>query len=109
LGRASRPKPERLPDKLRLIREALGLSQEAMLALLTARKNQGLFQGSVSGYELGTREPPLKILLEYARAANVYVEVLIDDELSLPPQLPAKRKSEGIPAAGSSLKDSDKH
>lgn len=30
-------------------------------------------------YEQASREPPLPILLDYARAARVYVDVLIDD------------------------------
>jgi transcriptional regulator with XRE-family HTH domain len=58
--------------------------------------DEELFQGSISGYELGTREPPLAVLLQYARAVNVYVEALIDDELDLPEKLPTRAKSEGI-------------
>jgi len=50
----------------------------------------------ISDYELGKRDPPLAVLLKYARAANVYVEVLIDDELDLPEQLPSSSKHEGI-------------
>ena len=38
-------------------------------------------------YELGKREPPLPVLLKYARIAGVYVDVLIDDELDLPKKL----------------------
>ena len=34
--------------------------------------------------------------LEYARAAGVYMEVLVDDKLDLPEKLPANPKSEGI-------------
>jgi hypothetical protein len=45
-------------------------------------------RSSISGYELGTREPPLIILLRYAHAAGVCVDVLIDDELELPRKLP---------------------
>jgi transcriptional regulator with XRE-family HTH domain len=94
MGRSSRPKPARLAEKLRQVRAALGLSQNAMLRHFGL--DEELFQGSISGYELGTREPPLAVLLLYARAANVYVEALIDDELSLPEVLPASVKSEGI-------------
>ncbi|HST52942.1 MAG TPA: hypothetical protein VLJ61_13100 [Pyrinomonadaceae bacterium] len=36
------------------------------------------------------------MLLEYARIANVYVEVLIDDGLDLPARLPSPTKSEGV-------------
>jgi len=51
---------------------------------------------SISRYELNKNEPPLMILLEYARLANVYVEVLIDDSLDLPDRLPSPAKSEGV-------------
>jgi transcriptional regulator with XRE-family HTH domain len=54
-----------------------------------------LTSASISAYELGQREPPLAVLLAYARLANVYLDVLADDELDLPQQLPAKLKSEG--------------
>lgn len=96
MGRASRPTPKYLHWKLSFIRGALGLTQDGMLARLESAGITGLYRSSISGYELGTREPPLKVLLEYARAANVSVEALIDDELDLPDKLPARRKSEGI-------------
>ena len=38
----------------------------------------------VSEYERGRREPHLAILVRYARAANISVECLIDDEMDLP-------------------------
>jgi transcriptional regulator with XRE-family HTH domain len=94
MGRASRPKPAHLAGKLRQIRISLGLSQNEMLRYFGL--DEELFQGSISGYELGTREPPLAVLLQYARAANLYVEALIDDELDLPEKLPAQAKSEGV-------------
>jgi transcriptional regulator with XRE-family HTH domain len=53
-------------------------------------------RATISGYERGVREPPLPILLEYARAANVYVDVLIDDALDLPEHLPARKTSTGV-------------
>jgi transcriptional regulator with XRE-family HTH domain len=96
MGRASRPKPARLAEKLAQIRRALSLSQDEMLARLGLSDREGLFRSSISGYELGKREPPLPVLLEYARAANVSVEALIDDKLDLPDELPASPKSEGI-------------
>jgi|ERR1051326_2850677 transcriptional regulator with XRE-family HTH domain len=94
MGRASRPKPAHLAEKLRRIRAGLGLSQNEMLRHLGL--DEELFQGSISGYELGTREPPLVVLLQYARAANLYVEALIDDELDLPEKLPARAKNAGV-------------
>jgi transcriptional regulator with XRE-family HTH domain len=51
---------------------------------------------SISKYELDKNEPPLEILLQYARAANVYMEALVDDEIDLPDKLPSPTKSEGI-------------
>jgi transcriptional regulator with XRE-family HTH domain len=89
-----RLKPERLGEKLRQIRLALGISQTEMLNRIGA---DGLIvYNQLSGYETGAREPPLPILLQYARIANVYLEVLADDELDLPNRLPSPTKSEGI-------------
>jgi hypothetical protein len=48
--------------------------------------------GSISGYELGTRVPPLPVVLRYAQAARVCSDVLLDDDLDLPAKLPAKPK-----------------
>lgn len=53
-----------------------------MLARLGLAKR--LYRSAVSGYELGTREPPLSVLLAYAEIAGVSVNVLIDDDLELP-------------------------
>jgi transcriptional regulator with XRE-family HTH domain len=89
-----RPKPERLPEKLLQIRNALGLSQTEMLMRLGV---EDLIEyHSISKYELGKREPLLVILLQYARVANVYMEALVDDNLDLPARLPTPTKSEGI-------------
>lgn len=94
MGSASRSKPSRLAEKLLQIRLALSLSQSGMLERLGF--SEELFRSNISQYELGTREPSLLILLKYARAANVYVEVLIDDELDLPTKLPSATKHEGV-------------
>lgn len=93
MGRASRPKPKRLAEKLLYIRTALELSQNEMI--LHMRLGESLVREEISLFEHGLREPPLLVLLEYARAANVYVEVLIDDEVNLPENLPSRSKSEG--------------
>ena len=94
MGKVPRPKPARLAEKLLGIRLALGLSQNGMLKQLDL--DEGSFRSSISGYELGTREPPLPILLSYARVAGVYVDVLIDDELDLPNKLPSSGKHAGV-------------
>ena len=41
-------------------------------------------RASISGYERGDREPPLPILLRYARLAKVSTDFLIDDDLDVP-------------------------
>ena len=90
MGRPARPKPKRLPEKLSGIRSALGLSQSGMLARLGL--SEKLDRAAVAGYELGTIEPPLPTILQYARAAGICTDVLLDDELDLPAKLPAKPK-----------------
>jgi len=90
MGRKPRVKPERLAEKLRRIREALGLSQSEMWRHLGVEDL--IWFKQISTYELGTNEPPLPILLRYARAVNVSTDVLIDDELDLPAKLPARAK-----------------
>jgi transcriptional regulator with XRE-family HTH domain len=94
MARIPRPKPKRLPEKLRQIRLALNLSQGGMLYQLGLHEK--LSRTSVSAYELGTGEPPLPVLLDYARMANVWVDVLIDDDLDLPAKLPSAKKHEGV-------------
>jgi transcriptional regulator with XRE-family HTH domain len=78
--------PKRLGEKLRQIRLALGLSQSEMLDRLGF--SETLFRGNVSQYELGRREPPLMVLLAYARCAGISTDTLIDDKLDLPIKLP---------------------
>jgi transcriptional regulator with XRE-family HTH domain len=86
----ARPKPKRLAEKLRQIRESLGLSQTEML------RNLGLEEemkyARISEYETGQREPSLLTLLAYSRLAGVHMEMLADDEADLPDKLSAKAK-----------------
>jgi transcriptional regulator with XRE-family HTH domain len=94
MGQVSRHRPDRLAEKLLHIRTALGLSQNELVSRLGL--GDELTQARISAYERGVREPPLVVLLNYARAANVSVEALIDDELNLPDKLPPRSRSEGI-------------
>lgn len=96
MGRNSRSRPVRLAEKLKQIRESLHLSQDGMLLRLGLNETEGLERSVISAFELDKREPSLDVLLAYAHVANVYVEVLIDDEINLPDKLPSKVKSEGI-------------
>jgi transcriptional regulator with XRE-family HTH domain len=71
--------PKRLAEKLKRIRVESNLSQTEILQKLGF--SEVLFQGNISQYELGRREPPLPVLLAYARLGKISVESLIDDEL----------------------------
>lgn len=90
MARVPRPKPARLPEKLLQIRLALGLSQGEMIRRLELNN---LTRTSVSAYEVGTSEPPLPVLLKYARLVGISTDVLIDDELDLPNKLPSKKRT----------------
>ena len=82
MGKSQRPRPKRLAEKLTQIRESLNLSQNELVDRLNYKGE--LTRGMISNFELDRREPPLEVLLAYARAGKVSVEVLIDDELNLP-------------------------
>lgn len=90
MGKRARPKLKRLAEKLVQIRQALGLSQSEMFKRLDVEGFSEVKR--ISDYEIGKSEPPLVVLLRYARVAGVYVDVLIDDEMDLPQKLPAKSK-----------------
>jgi transcriptional regulator with XRE-family HTH domain len=90
MGRKPRVRPERLAEKLRTIREALGLSQGQLVRQLGAEEL--IDAKHVSKFELGEREPSLLVLLCYARLVGVSMDVLVDDELDLPARLPVKRR-----------------
>jgi transcriptional regulator with XRE-family HTH domain len=90
MGKRARMRQERLAEKLLQIRNALGLSQSEMLSRLGFE--DVLDYKRISEYELGKNEPPLAVLLRYARVAGVCMDVLIDDDLDLPAKLPSKPK-----------------
>ena len=90
MARAARQKPERLAGKLRDIRNKLGLSQNGMLRHMGL--GDELRREEVSAFERGIRVPPIPVLLSYARAAGVCLDVLADDDAILPTRLPTKPK-----------------
>lgn len=105
MGSKPRPKPARLAQKLLEIRIKLGLSQNEMIRRLGLEDE--LVQADLSAFEqtdeaARSREPPLHVLLRYARSAAggragaaKYLEILIDDNLNLPERLPDRTPSEG--------------
>jgi transcriptional regulator with XRE-family HTH domain len=91
--RTKRRKPV-LARKLRQIRVAMDLSQNEMICKMGLEGS--LLREEVSDFERNKRIPPLEVVLQYARVANVFVEALIDDQLDLPERMPAKMKSGGM-------------
>ena len=89
-----RPRPKRLASKFLQIRNELGLSQSEMVRRLGVEDR--IDYTTISKYELDKNEPPLEILLEYARVAGVHVEDIIDDELDLPAKLPGTVRYQGL-------------
>ena len=88
MGKRARPKPQRLAEKLLQVRQAFSLSQGEMFWRLDIEAYSEVKR--ISDYEIGKSEPPLIVLLHYARVAGVHVEDLINDKVDLPEKLPGK-------------------
>lgn len=93
MGRSHRSRPARLGEKLRQIRATLGLTLEQLIQQLNYQSSP-IYPTNISGMERGEREPPLTLLLAYARLVGISTDVLIDDELDLPKALILKRRSQ---------------
>lgn len=104
MGSSSRTRPRFLSNKLRQIREALGLSQTEMGRLIGLETE--FARNYVSGYERSTREPTLDVLLRYSEVSGCWINALVDDDVDLPAKLPANPKSEGIRRKRSSRHES---
>lgn len=87
--KTARRGPQKLAEKLKAVRIGLGLSQNGMLQNLGFANEYD--RTEIAHYERGNREPTLPVLLAYARAANIYMEFLVDDKLNLPNELPSKK------------------
>ena len=83
MGTGKRVKPERLGEKLKAIRENLGLTTEELIVKLNC-PSIPLHRASITQYEKNRREPALIVLLNYGRLAGISVDILIDDNLNLP-------------------------
>lgn len=79
---AKRPVPKKLAKKLAQIRANAGLSQTQMVKALNYKASP-LSPAQISQFETGRREPPLMLLLAYARLARISTDVLIDDKQNL--------------------------
>jgi transcriptional regulator with XRE-family HTH domain len=80
---AKRPVPRKLAKKLAQIRANLGLSQTEMVKALNYKASP-LRAAQISQFESGRREPPLMLLLAYAKLAGISTDALIDDRVNLP-------------------------
>ena len=80
----ARSRPKRLAAKLKQIREALGLSQKDMAKRLAELAGIKITDKNVSKYERDRSVPFIEIVLAYARAANVEMNEIVDDDLDLP-------------------------
>ena len=94
MGRQPIPRPERLAEKLVIIRDALGLSQNELIQRMGL--SDYLVREEISDFERAKRIPPLPVLLEYARVAGLYMDAIVDDKLDLPRKLPCLPKHAGI-------------
>lgn len=94
MGKYPRRKQSRLADKLLQIRQSLKLSQSEILWQMGL--DEEFTRTNISNYELGQREPPLFVLLQYAHLAGLCLDVLVDDELEVPKRLPDVPKHRGV-------------
>ncbi len=85
MPKGARRRPARLVEKLCHIHHRLELTQEELKERLEQfGLVSDLDRADVSDFERGRRDPDLLTLLSYGRLANVYLDVLVDDELGLP-------------------------
>jgi transcriptional regulator with XRE-family HTH domain len=88
MGVRGRRTQKKLAGKLKKIRTALGLSQGEFIKEFRLKE---LRNSNISMYESGKREPPLYVLLKYAEAANVCLDVIVSDKHNLPGEIPCKK------------------
>ena len=80
MAKGVRERPVHLRVKLRAIRKSLGLTQSEMVGALRLGETE---RSVISGFELGTKEPTLPVLLRYARLVGISTDDLIDDKAKL--------------------------
>ena len=86
MGRKKRIQPKRLGEKLLAIRRHFDCSL-AQMADRLSNDEFSVRRTDISKYELSAGEPPLPVLLRYARLAGVAMEALVDDKMDLPNSL----------------------
>jgi transcriptional regulator with XRE-family HTH domain len=103
MGTVSRETPRQLARKLLKIRKTIdgGISQEEMVKRLGLSRKKNFNRTYISKYEQGVLEPPLGVLLAYARLISTtgggeFLEALVDDAMKIPEKLPADPETESI-------------
>jgi transcriptional regulator with XRE-family HTH domain len=79
----AKDRSKRVAEKLKQIREALGLSQREMAERLTDKLRFTVTPKKISQYEHGKRILHLEVGLAYARVGKVPMDQIIDDEQDL--------------------------
>jgi transcriptional regulator with XRE-family HTH domain len=78
-----RNRPDRLAEKLLQIRKTLGLSQREMAEQLAERAGVVITYKNISKYERDKSVPFVEVVLAYARLANVLMNQIVDDAISV--------------------------
>jgi hypothetical protein len=92
MGRGTRRRPRFLAAKLREIRDGLGhLSQVELVERLGLAGYVN--PNEISDFERGVREPDLLTLKAYADGAGLSLDDLVDDQIDLPKELPAAKRT----------------
>jgi|SRR5882724_969887 transcriptional regulator with XRE-family HTH domain len=102
MGKYPRRKQRRLGAKLRQIRETLNLSQTEILRRLGLEEE--FTRTNISNYEQDHREPPLYVLLQYARLAGICLDAIVDDDVDVPKKLPATPTHRGVKISAGRLR-----
>ena len=102
MGRYPRRKQRRLGEKLLKIRESFELSQNEILWRLGL--DEEFTRTNISNYEQDHREPPLYVLLQYARLAGICLDAIVDDDVELPKTLPATPTHRGVKISAGRLR-----
>jgi hypothetical protein len=55
-----------------------------------------LYARHIDDYEKDRRIPHLEVVLAYARAAGVTMEIIVDDALDLPDHIPPRQNTGGV-------------
>jgi transcriptional regulator with XRE-family HTH domain len=83
MGRVSRHTPKYLAKKLAAIRKSLGIETFDEMVSRLSVKEVSLYRSTICEYENGKREPPLIVLLKYAKLVGISTDDLIDDKVKI--------------------------